>query len=65
MPWKNVTQMEEIIRFGSLAQTDPFTNTELCEQSKVSRTPPPASNKIHVGKRLPGGLNTGHEPCPE
>ncbi len=30
MPWKNITSMEEIIRFVMLAQTDRFTITELC-----------------------------------
>jgi response regulator of citrate/malate metabolism len=37
MPWKNVTPMEEIIRFASLAQSDRFTLTELCEQFGISR----------------------------
>jgi putative transposase len=37
MPWKNVTTMEEIIRFVLLAQTDRFTVTDLCEQFGISR----------------------------
>jgi transposase InsO family protein len=37
MPWKNTTPMEEIIRFVSLAQTDRFTITDLCEQFHISR----------------------------
>lgn len=37
MPWQNVTPMEEIIRFVSLAQTDRFTITDLCEQFGISR----------------------------
>lgn len=37
MPWKNVTSMEEIIRFVTLAQTDRFTITDLCEQFGISR----------------------------
>jgi len=37
MPWKNITSMEEIIRFVMLAQTDRFTITELCEQFGISR----------------------------
>lgn len=65
IPWKNVTPMEEIIRFVSLAQTDRFTITVLCEQSKISRTLPPASNKTHVGERLSRGINTGQESCPD
>ena len=37
MPWQNITPMEEIIRFVSLAQTDRFTLTELCAQFGISR----------------------------
>ena len=37
MPWKNVTPMEEIIRFVMLAQSDRFTVTDLCEQFGISR----------------------------
>ena len=37
MPWRTVTPMEEIIRFVSLAQTDRFTLTDLCEQFGISR----------------------------
>ncbi|MBK8475484.1 MAG: helix-turn-helix domain-containing protein [Opitutaceae bacterium] len=37
MPWNPVTQMEEIIRFVMLANSDRFTLTELCEQFGVSR----------------------------
>jgi hypothetical protein len=37
MPWQNVTPMEEIIRFVSLAQTDRFTITDLCEQFAIRR----------------------------
>ena len=37
MPWNQVTQMEEIIRFVMLARSDRFTLTELCEQFGVSR----------------------------
>jgi hypothetical protein len=36
MPWKNVTPMEEIIRFVMLAQSARFTVTE-CEQFGISR----------------------------
>jgi putative transposase len=38
MPWKEVTSMEEIIRFVNLAQSDRYTLTELCEQFGISRT---------------------------
>lgn len=37
MPWKNVTPMEEIIRFVMLAQSERFTVTDLCEQFGISR----------------------------
>ena len=37
MPWNQVTQMEEIIRFVMLAQTGRFTVTDLCEQFGISR----------------------------
>ena len=37
MPWNQVTQMEEIIRFVLLARSDRFTLTELCEQFAISR----------------------------
>ena len=37
MPWKNVTTMDEIIRFVSLAKSGRFTVTELCEQFGISR----------------------------
>lgn len=37
MPWNPVTQMEEIIRFVMLANSDRFTLTELCEQFGISR----------------------------
>ena len=37
MRWKKVTQMEEKMRFVSLAQTDRFTTSSLCEQFGISR----------------------------
>ena len=37
MPWKNVTPMEEIIRFVMLAQSDRYSFTELCLQFGISR----------------------------
>jgi transposase len=37
MPSQNVTLMEEIIRFVTLAQTDRFTVSDLCEQFGISR----------------------------
>ena len=37
MSWKNVTPMEEMIRFVMLAQSARFTVSELCEQFGISR----------------------------
>jgi hypothetical protein len=37
MSWKNVTPMEEIIRFVVLAQSARFAMSELCEQFGISR----------------------------
>lgn len=37
MPWKNVTPMEEKHRFITLAQSDRFTVSELCESFGISR----------------------------
>jgi hypothetical protein len=37
MPWKNLTPMDEIIRFVSLAKSGRFTITDLCEQFTISR----------------------------
>jgi transposase InsO family protein len=37
MPWKEVTDMEEKIRFVSLLKTNRYTMTELCEDFGISR----------------------------
>ncbi len=37
MPWKQVTTMDEKLRFVSLLKTDRYTMTELCEQFGISR----------------------------
>lgn len=37
MPWTTVSPMDELIRFVTLAQTDCFTVTDLCEQFGISR----------------------------
>jgi hypothetical protein len=36
MPWKQISPMEELIRFCSLAQSGRFTLTDLCEQFVIS-----------------------------
>lgn len=52
MPWKNTIPMEEIIRFVSLAQTDRFTITDLCEQFSISRK----TAYKHLQRYAEGGL---------
>jgi transposase InsO family protein len=52
MPWKTTTPMEEIIRFVSLAQTDRFTLTDLCEQFNISRK----TAYKHLERYAEGGL---------
>ena len=52
MPWKNVTAMDEIIRFVSVAQTGRFTVTELCEQFGISRK----TGYKHLGRYASDGL---------
>lgn len=52
MPWKSVTPMEEIIRFVTLAQTDRFTITDLCEQFGISRK----TAYKHLERYAAGGL---------
>lgn len=52
MPWKNVTTMDEIIRFVSLAQTGRFTVSELCEQFGISRK----TGYKHLGRYGTDGL---------
>ena len=52
MPWKNVTAMDEIIRFVSLAQMGRFTVTELCEQFGISRK----TGYKHLGRYASDGL---------
>lgn len=39
MPWKEVTHMEELIRFVTLARGGQFTITDLCGVSWVSNIP--------------------------
>lgn len=52
MAWKNVTPMEEIIRFVMLAQSARFTVTELCEQFGISRK----TGYKHLARYAAGGL---------
>jgi len=52
MAWQTVTPMEEIIRFVSLAQTDRFTLTDLCEQFGISRK----TAYKHLERYASGGL---------
>ena len=52
MPWKNITPMEEIIRFVMLSQSDRFTVTELCEQFGIRS----ATGYKHVERCAADGL---------
>ncbi len=62
MPWKNVTPMEEIIRFVMLAQTDRFTITELCEQFGISRTTGHKHLERYAASGLEGLQMRSHRP---
>lgn len=52
MPWQNVTPMEEVHRFVALAQTDRFTQSDLCEQFGISRK----TAYKHLERYAVGGL---------
>jgi len=52
MPWNKVTQMEEIIRFVTLANSGRFTITDLCEQFGISRK----TGYKHLERYALGGL---------
>ncbi len=52
MPWKNLTSMDEIIRFVSLAKSGRFTITDLCEQFTISRK----TAYKHLDRYAEGGL---------
>jgi transposase len=52
MPWKEVTPMEEMIRFVSLVKTDRYTFTEVCEQFGVSRK----TGYKHLGRYEEAGM---------
>ena len=52
MPWNQTTQMEQIIRFVMLAQSDRYTFTELCEQFGISRK----TGYKHLARYAAGGL---------
>jgi putative transposase len=62
MPWKNVTPMEEIIRFASLAQSDRFTLTELCEQFGISRKTGYKHLDRYAAEGLKGLRERSHRP---
>lgn len=52
MPWQEVTSREELQRFVTLAQTDRFTLTDLCEQFGISRK----TGYKHLARYAAGGL---------
>ena len=67
MPWKNITPMEEIIRFVMLAQSDRFTVTDLCEQFGISRTTGYKHLERYAADGLQGLQARSHRPhaCPQ
>ena len=62
MPWKSVTPMDEIIRFVSLAQTDRFTVTDLCEQFGISRKTGYKHLERYAAAGLKGLQTRSHRP---
>jgi putative transposase len=62
MPWKSITPMEEIARFVTLARSDRFTITDLCEQFGISRR----TGYKHLGRfaaeGMPGLQPRSHRP---
>lgn len=53
MSWNQTTQMEEIIRFVMLAQSDRYTITELCAQFGISRK----TGYKHLARYAAAGLS--------
>ena len=62
MPWKNVTPMEEIIRFVILAQSARFTVSELCEQFGISRKTGYKHLERYAASGLKGLVGRSHRP---
>lgn len=62
MSWKNVTPMEEIIRFVMLAQSARFTVSELCEQFGISRKTGYKYLARYAADGLPGLAVRSHRP---
>ena len=52
MPWKTVTNMEELNRFVTLARSGHFSVTDLCEQFGISRK----TGYKHLERYASGGL---------
>jgi len=67
MPWNQATQMEEIIRFVMLAQSDRYSFTELCEQFGISRKTGYKHLARYAAAGLPGLAARSHRPhqCPQ
>jgi transposase len=62
MPWKNVTQMEEISRFVMLARSGRFTITDLCEQFGISRKTGHKHLERYAAEGLKGLQPRSHRP---
>jgi transposase InsO family protein len=67
MPWKNVTSMDEILRFVSLVKTGRYTLTELSEQFGVSRKTGHKYVQRYEAEGLEGLRARSHRPltCPQ
>lgn len=66
MPWKEVTHMEELIRFVALARGGQFTITDLCEQFGISRKTGYKHLERYAATGLAGLRPRSHAPhrCP-
>ena len=62
MSWNQTTQMEEIIRFVVLAQSDRYTLTELCEQFGIGRKTGYKHLERYAAAGLPGLAPRSHRP---
>jgi transposase InsO family protein len=66
MPWQTITPLDEITRFVSLAQTDRFIFSDLCEQFGISRKTGYKHMARHALDGLKGLQPRSHRPhsCP-
>ena len=62
MPWQNLTPMEEINRFVTLARSGHFTMTDLCEQFGISRKTGDKHLERYAASGLAGLPPRSHRP---